>query len=79
MELRWMALTLRIGTDPLMRLKNPVWLADDLSFAKTTVTWEEETCVLAFLTPKTQQVAAGNSIQLPIRRAEIPPKRLRIY
>jgi hypothetical protein len=61
-----------------MRLKNKVWLADDLSFAKTTVTWEE-TCALAFLTPQTQQVAAGTSIQLPIRRAEIPPKRWHIY
>jgi hypothetical protein len=31
-----------------MRLKSPVWLAGDLSFANTTVTWEE-TCILAFL------------------------------
>ena len=45
---RWMALTKRIRTDPFMRLKSPVWLAGDLSFANTTVTWEE-TCILAFL------------------------------
>ncbi len=45
---RWITLTKRIGTDPLMRRKNPVWRAGDLSFAKTTITWEE-TCILAFL------------------------------
>ena len=47
-ELGWIALTKRIGMDPFMRSKTTVWLAGDLSFTKTTVTWEE-TCVLAFL------------------------------
>ena len=47
-ERRWVKLTKRIGTDPYMRTKNPAWLAGDLSFANTTITWEE-TCVLAFL------------------------------
>ena len=46
-ERRWMALTKRIGMDPFMRSKIPVWLAGDLSFANnTTITWEE-TCILA--------------------------------
>ena len=45
-ERRWMALPKRIGMNPFMRSKNPVWLAGDLSFANTTVTWEE-TCILA--------------------------------
>ena len=47
-ERRWVKLTKRIGTDPFMRTKNQAWLAGDLSFANTTITWEE-TCVLAFL------------------------------
>jgi hypothetical protein len=50
-ERRWMMLTKRIGTDPFMRSKTPVWLAGDLSFANTTVTWDE-TCILVFLESK---------------------------
>ena len=47
-ERRWVKLTRRIGTDPFMRTKNHAWLAGDLGFSSTTITWEE-TCVLAFL------------------------------
>jgi hypothetical protein len=43
-ELWWVKLTnKRIGTDPFMRTKTIAWLAGELSFANTTVTWEE-TC-----------------------------------
>jgi hypothetical protein len=44
----WVEVTKGIGTDPYMRHKNPAWLAGDMIFAHTSITWEE-TCVLAFL------------------------------
>ena len=48
-ELRWIKLTKRIGTDPFMCTQKTAWIAQDFCFANTTVTWWEETCVLAFL------------------------------
>lgn len=44
----WVDVAKAIGTDPYMKHKNPAWLAGDMIFAHTSITWEE-TCVLAFL------------------------------
>jgi len=76
-EQYWVKLTKRIGADHYMRTKNPAGLAADISFANTTITWEE-TCVLAFQEStrrsKTAKINAKHSVELPVRHPKIPPK-----
>ena len=47
-EKMWLTVMAAIGTDPYMRIQNPAWIAGEMIFAGTSITWRE-TCVLAFL------------------------------